>query len=78
VVTLPAARRSAAPTPSPQLASQVLETTDVHPLLHLTEQHPGVRQHDDLPTREGLRRKLVGKGLIGRQRRGSQRPSGSG
>jgi signal transduction histidine kinase len=78
VVTLPAARKSAVRAPSPQHVDQILETADVHPLLHLTPQHhAGLRQHDDRPTHERVGKKLVGKGLIGRERPGRQRRSGS-
>ena len=67
VVTLPAARKAAERTPSPQQVDQILETADVHPLLHLTPQHhAGLRQHDDRPTPERVGKKLVGKKLVGK------------
>jgi len=77
VVTLPAARTSAVRAPSPQYVDPILETPDLHPLLHLTPQHhAGLRQHDDRPTHERVGKKLVGKGLIGRERPRRQRRSG--
>ncbi|MEP7193831.1 MAG: HAMP domain-containing sensor histidine kinase [Actinomycetota bacterium] len=77
VVTLPAARRPGTPAPSPQLAAQPPETADVQPQPHLTEQlHAGPWQHDDLPARTGVGRKLAGKVLIGMQRPGRQRRNG--